>query len=205
MLLTMTDTPSDSHEDRLKLETKNGKALKEVEYEPTYSKYFAPPDIRPEKVFSEVIQRDKSLCSNCYHSRWDYEAIEFRCGELGWLLWERRYPIPGRNYPDPLRDQRHDGSPICCNSCGFESGQRKGELPTHEALDYTCNISRALFERGHAHDPEILLRAVKRNKSISEIQGQRGEIFGSAVTEAIRYARHRKQMAESKTRRAHAD
>lgn len=175
----------------MKLESKNGKSLREVAYKPTYSKYFKPVDIRPDRVYAEIIQRDKSLCSNCYTGRWDYEAVEFKCGELGWLLWERRYPIPGRNSPDLIKDERHDGRPLCCTHCGFENGERKGELKTNEALDFACNISTALMVRGHAHDPEILLRAVKKNKSISEIQGQRGEIFGTAVAEAVRYARHK--------------
>lgn len=196
-------------------ETQNGKAVREPVYDPNYSKYFelfevrpegvfskgdeksahADPlqDLIPEKVFPKVIQQDKSLCANCYSDRWDFEAVEFQCGELGWILWERRYPIPGKNSPDLIRDERHDGRPLCCTSCGFETGQRKGELSKREASEYAWNVSRALEHRGYPHDRELLLRAVRKLGSIPGNQGKRYDVFGTAVAEAVRYEQHKRR------------
>ena len=189
----MSKTQSISASDSIKTAggaTKNGKSLREPDYCPTYSKHYETLDLKPADVFPRVIQRDRSLCSNCYADRYDYRAVEFWCGSLGWLLWERPFPIAGRNDPDPPKDERHDGRPICCTSCGFESGRRKGELPKPEAMAIAENISQALTRRGYDHDREILLRAVWKHKGEPGRQGQRGKVFGDAVAEAVRYARY---------------
>jgi len=159
------------------------------DYEPRFSRELGVPNIHPESVFSEVIQRDRSVCENCWQTRWDIYAEEFYGKANGWQQYERWYPIPGRNHPDALPNQRHDGTPRCCDNCGFESG-RDRPLTLARACEYADNLSTALNERDIPHDREALLKTVRRRKQRPEFQSHsEDDVFGHAVAEAIRAAR----------------
>lgn len=156
------------------------------DYEPTFSRALSVPAMRPERVFPELIQRDNTICDNCWRTRWDVYAEDYYGSETGWNRYERWYPLAGRNHPDALPNLRHDGSPRACASCGFESG-RDRPLSLEQACGYAWNLCESLAERGVAHDRETLLKVVRQRKRQPEYQSySESDIYGYAVAEAIR-------------------
>lgn len=160
---------------------------KQPAYRPQYSCILGAPDMHPSDVFTEVIQRDSTCCNNCFKTRFSVAAADWKCGDQGWLHWERYYPIPGRNSPDVPTHLRR-GTPLHCANCGFDAPEQR-PLSLHRATQYAVNLSRALDARNVAHDTEILLREVRRAKRNPNCQGKDSEIFGEPVEESVRAAR----------------
>lgn len=155
------------------------------EHRPQYGRALGAPNIESDDTFKDVIQRDPCVCNNCFTDRFDVEAVEWWCGSLGWLDWERFWPIAGRNDPDPNRNPsvRGGGEPVHCANCGF-GGVRNRPLSMHQATEYAANLSRALDTRDVDHDTEVLLREVRRRKRDPDAQGKDDAIFAPAVTRA---------------------
>lgn len=160
---------------------------RQPEHRPQYSRALGAPNKPPRIVFRDVIQRDSTCCNNCFSDRFDVEAADWKCGNQGWLHWERHYPIPGANSPDVPKHLRR-GTPLHCSNCGFDyAGQRP--LSLSQATEYAVNLSQALTVRDVDHDLETLLREVREAKRDPEKQGKDAEIFGNPVAEAVREAR----------------
>ena len=140
----------------------------------------------PDSLFKEAIQRDPSLCNNCFNDRYDYVAIEWLCGEQGWQNWSRRYPVPGRNSPDPMREQRHGGEELCCAECGHHTGKDR-PVSKRQACAHAARISDALAARGIEHDRKTLLAVTLDRCAIEDTTGvEDAAVFPNAVTEAVR-------------------
>ena len=144
------------------------------------------PQKHPSDVFTDLIQRKPQYCNNCFNRRFSYFAYDFHCGVLGWLEYKRRYPVPKRNSPDPLREQRQGGQKLCCAECGHHTGKDR-TLTVNEATDHAGRISKALRRQGVAHDRETLLREARRRAHDPDTSGAEDErLFSPAVAEAIR-------------------
>ena len=140
----------------------------------------------PDSLFKDAIQRDPSLCNNCFSDRFDHIAVEWLCGEQGWQDWSRRYPIPGRNSPDPMQEQRHGGEPLCCAECGHHTGKDR-PLSKREACAHAGRISDALMARGVEHDRKTLLAVTLDRIAIEDTTGVEDvQVFPYAVSEAVR-------------------
>lgn len=154
-------------------------------YRPQLAKDRGTPDREAGSLFKDAIQRDPSLCNNCFHERFDYQERQFMCGELGWLDWQRRYPIPGQNDPDPSRELRR-GRPVFCAHCGHKSGKDRC-LSHREATAHAGRISAALYRRGVDHDRKTLLAVTVDRCAIEETTGtEDASVFPQAVSEAVR-------------------
>lgn len=160
---------------------------KQPAYRPQYSRSLGAPATRPKNVFRDVIQRDSTCCNNCFSDRFSVEAADWKCGDQGWLHWERHYPIPGANEPNVPTHLRR-GTPLHCANCGFDSPMQR-PLSLQRATEYAVSLSRALEARDVEHDTETLLREVREAKRAPEYQGQDSKIFGEPVEEAVRAAR----------------
>ena len=144
------------------------------------------PDKHPSDVFVDLIQKSPEYCNNCFSRRFSFHGLDFHCGELGWLKWERRYPVPKRNDPDPHRQLRHDGGPLCCSTCGHHNGQDRS-LSANEVTAHAGRLSRALDNEGIAHDRETLLREARRRAYEPDTSGAEDmRVFSPAVAESIR-------------------
>lgn len=174
---------------------------------PALSAYREPPEYRPElsksrgvtvsnhgdkdgigadSLFKDAIQRDPSLCNNCFSERFDYISIQWKCGSQGWMNYSRRYPVPGRNSPDPNRQLRSDGGPLCCAECGHHTGKDRA-LSHRVATAHAGRISDALARRGIEHDRRVLLaHTVERNKIPDSTGVEDVQVFPQAVSKAVR-------------------
>lgn len=143
------------------------------------------PDLPASDVFRDVIQRTSEYCRNCFAYRYDFIGHDFYCGRLGWQRYERRYPVPKANDPDPNRELRSAGNPLCCAECGHHNGKDRGLTP-NEATAHAGRLSRALAREGIAHDRETLLCVARRlayEPGTSNAEDER--VFAPAVAEAI--------------------
>lgn len=156
------------------------------EYRPELTKERGADGIAAESLFKDAIQRDPSLCNNCFADRFEFVRIEWKCGEQGWLPWSRRYCIPGRNDPDPRRDLRHDGGPICCSHCGHHTGKTR-RLSKRTATAHAGRLSDALSARGIEHDRKTLLAVTLDRVSSGDYTGiEDAQVFPQAIREAVR-------------------
>lgn len=155
-------------------------------YHPELTKQQGATGRAPESLFKDAIQRDPSLCNNCFADRFDYVKVEWECGELGWLEWSRRYAIPGRNSPDVARDLRRGGEPVCCSSCGHHTGKDR-ELSKRTATAHAGRLSAALFKRGVDHDRKTLLAVTLDRVCSGDYTGvEDAKVFPQAIREAVR-------------------
>lgn len=155
-------------------------------YHPELSKQRGADGRTPESLFKDAIQRDPSLCNNCFAERFDHVKIEWKCGKLGWLEWSRRFAIPGRNAPDVARELRRGGEPVCCATCGHHTGKDR-ELSYRTATAHAGRLSAALFHRGVAHDRKTLLAVTVDRINMEDTTGvEDAQVFPQAVAEAVR-------------------
>lgn len=155
-------------------------------YRPELTKERGAEGIAADSLFKDAIQRDPSLCNSCFSERFEFVRVEWKCGDQGWLPWSRRYPIPGQNDPDPRRDLRHDGGPICCANCGHHTGVTR-RLSYRTATAHAARISDALHRRGIEHDRKTLLAVTMDRIAIEDTTGKEDdEVFRPAVSEAVR-------------------
>lgn len=155
------------------------------EFRPSLAKSRGAPDRAAGSLFREVIQRDPSLCNNCFSERFDYQELQWWCGEQGWQDWQRRYPIPKQNTPDPNRELRR-GRPIFCSHCGHKSGKDRA-LSHEEATAHAARISDALTRRGIGHDRKTLLAmTVDMMREPDSTGVEDVAVFEPAVAEAVR-------------------
>lgn len=154
------------------------------DYRPSLGKSRGTPNRAPESLFKDAVQRDPSLCNSCFSERFDFEERQFLCGELGWLDWSRRYPIPGRNAPDVSRELRR-GRPIFCAHCGHKNGKDRC-LSHREATAHAGRLSAALSRRGVEHDRKTLLAVTVDKISEPDTTGvEDAAVFAPAVREAV--------------------
>lgn len=143
------------------------------------------PNHHPSEVFRREVQRAPEFCNNCFSFRFEFDAQSFRCGELGWLDYERRYPVPGRNDPDPVRELRR-GRPVFCAHCGHKSGKDR-PLSHEQATAHAARISDALARRGIPHDRKTLLAVTVDKISEPDTTGVEDDhVFRVAVAEGVR-------------------
>lgn len=155
-------------------------------FRPDYGKLLGAPSIHPYDVFGEIIQRDRTVCENCFIDRYDVEALEWSCGEQGWLRWDRYYPIAGRNDPEVAPKLRRGNPELLCSECGYNFRADR-PLSTEKATQYALHLSESLTARKVKHDRETLLRSVRTTKQSG--CNQEKKVFGESVARAVCYAR----------------
>ena len=156
------------------------------EYRPELAKQDGVAGRAPDSLFKDAIQRDPSLCDSCFSERAYYVSMQWKCGDRGWQPYRRRYHIPGRNDPDPNRDLRSDGGPVCCAQCGMAWGQDR-PLSHRQATAHAGRISDALARRGIDHDRKTLLAVTVDKIADPDTTGvEDATVFPDAVAAAVR-------------------
>lgn len=138
------------------------------------------------EAFRDLIQRDPTVCDNCFLKRFTRVTHEWWRGSFGWLDYERWVPFPENVEEMPADDPSH-GTTLTCGNCGHKRTKNR-PVPKHLIEDHAENISETLDAKEIAHDRDVLMHEVRRRNN-SENQGrQDSHVFSPAVKLAIRHA-----------------
>ena len=139
---------------------------------------------RPSRIFKRYVQRDPTVCNNCFRRRYDLYVAQGK--------WQRERelwtPRP-QNNRDVHNDVPAHGQSNGCE-CGYLDGSKQRPLPEPLAVEYARNIASVLREESIAFDADVLVEEVERRKAQPEAQGREdSHVFKPAVAEAVRHAR----------------
>lgn len=141
--------------------------------------------VDPENAFRDLIQRDGTICDNCFLDRYEAVTHEWWRGSFGWLDYERWVPHPERSERVPA-DTTASGTRLACSECGHRVRSKQRPVPKHLIEEYAENISEALDKKGIDHQRDVLIQEVVA-RNTSDTQGRQDtDVFGPAVERAIR-------------------
>lgn len=137
-------------------------------------------------AFRDLIQRDPTVCDNCFAKLFTRVTHEWWRGSFGWLDYERWVPFP--EHVDELpAEKTSQGTTLTCDNCGHKNSKTR-PVPKHLIEEYAENISETLDQKEIEHHRDVLLMEVQA-RNTSENQGrQDSHVFSPAVREAVRAA-----------------
>lgn len=142
-------------------------------------------DFDLQDAFKDLIQRDPTVCDNCFSMKYTRISHQWWRGSFGWLDYERWLPLPGA-VTDVPADETAQGTKLACSECGHRTGKSR-PIPKADIVGCAKNISETLDAKEVEHDYRVLIHEVER-RNTSENQGkQDSHVFGPAVEKALRY------------------
>jgi hypothetical protein len=138
-------------------------------------------------AFRDLIQRDPTVCDNCFLKRFSRVGREWWRGSFGWMDYERWIPYPER-VEDMPAEEASGGTTLTCANCGHKQSKMR-PIPKHQIQSRAENISETLDRKEITHNRDVLLMEVE-SRNTSQNQGkQDSHCFAPAVREAIRATR----------------
>lgn len=137
-------------------------------------------------AYEDLIQRDPTVCDNCFQKCYVQVSHEWWRGTFGWSDYNHWIPYPSKVDQVPA-DQSSQGIRLTCSNCGHRKTQirpiAKTKMPT-----YIENLAETLTRKGIDHDAEVLAAEVM-TRNVAENQGRQDmEVFKPALSAAIRAA-----------------
>jgi len=135
-----------------------------------------------DSAFKDLIQRDPTVCDNCFLKKYTRVTHEWWRGSLGWMDYERWVPFPERVEEIPAEGTQ--GTRLTCGNCGHRSTKHR-PVPKEDIVEHAENISDTLRRKHISHDRELLISEVLQ-RNTSDNQGkQDSDVFAPAVKRAI--------------------
>lgn len=139
-------------------------------------------DFDMDSAFKDLVQRDPTVCDNCFLKKYTRVTHEWWRGSFGWLDYERWVPFPEHVEEIPADDSQ--GTRLTCGNCGHRSTKHR-PVPKHLIGEYAKNISETLDAKEIEHDRHVLIREVDRRNNSSNQGKQDSHVFAPAVKAAI--------------------
>ena len=146
-------------------------------------------------AYEDLIQRDPTVCDNCFQKCFTEVTREWYSGTFGWSDYNRWVPHPDCVSSIPA-DNAAQGVRLTCANCGHRTTQIR---PVSKARIDDCiqNLSKTLALKGIKHSATVL-EAEVHDRNTPENQGRQDyEVFRPAVIEAIRAVNLRPQTSAS--------
>jgi hypothetical protein len=138
-------------------------------------------------AFVDLLQRDRSVCNNCFRRQYDVAVTERLTREHGWVTAQFWTPRPAQTQPAHA-DRQTRGLTSACD-CGVIGHAKRRPLPTPLAVEFAEHIADTLADKRVPHDRETLLAEVRERKADPAVQGREDtDVFAPAVRAAIRAA-----------------
>lgn len=142
-------------------------------------------DTKPTLAFTDLIQRDPTVCSNCFTITHDDVAYNRYSGIYGWHTIEYWYPRPTRTIP-AHHDRMTYGLTTACK-CGEISYGKRRPLTYKLACEYGENILDTLGEKHIPVNPDEFRSVLRDQKREPHTQGREDtHVFAPAVEAGIR-------------------
>lgn len=151
----------------------------------SWDKYDEPDpaeDFDLASAFKDLIQRDPTVCDNCFQKNYTRVTHEWWRGTFGWLDYERWVPFPEHVEDIPADEGR--GTRLTCGNCGHRSTKHR-PVPKDRVQEFAENISQTLKQKQVEHDSHVLKREVDRRNNSSNQGKQDSHVFAPAVRSAI--------------------
>lgn len=139
---------------------------------------------RPSRAFVQYVQRDPTVCNNCFRRRYDIYVHHGKWSRER-ELWT---PLDASN-DDVPNEMPAQGTKNGCK-CGHIDGTKQRPLPRPLAVEYADHIADVLARKDVTFTREVLVREVRARKQEPSNQGREDtDVFAPAVAEAIRDAK----------------
>lgn len=138
-------------------------------------------------AFRDLVQRDPTVCDNCFSLLFSRETHEWWRGSFGWVDYERWIPYPDK-VADAPANETSQGTTLVCAECGH--GRTKNRpIPKRLMRDYAENICEVLDRKGIEFDRRVVLHEVSRRNTSANQGRQDSDVFAPAVERGIQAER----------------
>lgn len=149
----------------------------------------SPDDELPESsgAFKDILQRDPTVCNNCFSITHDAVAYDRWSGVHGWTTLEWWDARPDATIPAHHERMTYGMTSAC--TCGEITAGKRRPLSYSETLEYGENILGVLDEKDIDVDAFEFRRVLRERKSDPDLQGREDlGVFAPAVDAGIRAA-----------------
>lgn len=161
---------------------------KREEREATYRNWdaYETEDRDTDTAYEDLIQKDQTVCDNCFQKCYEAVSHEWWRGTFGWSDFNHWIPYPTKvtEIPAPTAAQ---GTRLTCANCGHRNTQIR-PVPKRHLNEYLDNLIETLRLKGIDVSPTSL-RETAWDRNVPENQGKQDqEVFKPAVSAGIRGA-----------------
>jgi len=143
----------------------------------------------PSTAFVDLVQRDPTVCENCFQKTHDATVIERYSGLWGWDPVEWWTPRPTRTHAAHAARMTYGLTTSC--TCGQVDGGKRRPISFRTACEYAENIISVLDEKNVSMDVDVLRDEVRERKRDPSTQGREdSDVFAPAVELAIMRGRN---------------
>lgn len=136
-----------------------------------------------DEPFKDLLQRDPTVCDNCFLRRYVEVSHEWWRGTFGWSEYNVWLPFPEANQRIPA-DEPTGGTRLACGNCGHR-GTKHRPIPSERLDEIIEHICETLASKDVAFDREVLVSVIEK-RNTSENQGkQDSHVFAPAVRAAV--------------------
>lgn len=134
--------------------------------------------------FRDLIQRDPTVCDNCFQLLFTRTTCEWWRGSFGWSEYEQWVPNPDAVTAMPDGEPT-DGVTLTCAACGHR-GMKSRPVPKDTIEEYAVHISQTLDAKEIEHNRDVLVMEVLSRNTSANQGRQDSHVFAPAVLEALR-------------------
>lgn len=142
---------------------------------------------KPSLAFRDLLQKDPTVCQNCFQRTHDAVAFDRYSGVYGWHTIEYWYGRRDRTTP-AHHDRMTYGLTSAC-TCGTIGYGKRRPIDYKTACEYGENILQTLREKHVAVNPDRFRGEIRDRKRDPNAQGREdSHVFQPAVEAGIRTA-----------------
>lgn len=135
------------------------------------------------EAFRDLIQRDPTVCDNCFLNRYETVTHEWWRGSFGWMDYSRWIPRANTAIEVPA-DTTAQGTRLACANCGHRNSKHR-PIPKHKIPDRAENLSQTLDLKEITHCRQTLFAEVDERNTCENQGRQDSHVFAPAVRIAI--------------------
>lgn len=145
------------------------------------------PSANPSVAFRDIVQRDPTICNNCFRRTHDTESTDRYSGIWGWYTIEYWTPVPHRTRHAYHRTMTYGTTTAC--ECGEIEGGKRRPVPFPVACEYGEHLLTTLEEKNIGVDPDAFRATLRERKRDPDMQGREDDgVFAAAVEAGLRAA-----------------